>query len=343
MISIVQANKSIQATLLSFPRNTQLAAAVIADDEVAYYGGILRQIKKEKQVEPIENRDSVFEIGSITKLFTSSVLAQMHIENQLSIDDEIHNYLKFELHQNRSVTFRQLASHTAGLPRLPPDLLRELLFKKNTNPYAGYTEDRLLNYLKNQLKQKRKTRYRYSNLGVGILGYVLTQVAQLSFENLLQKRIFTPLDMGSSSTVRDKLKSRLVTGLDTKGRPADNWDLGALTAAGAMLSNVSDMVKYAKANFDSENVVYQLQQQETFRINKTFSVALGWHIYKPEPKKVSIWHAHEGGTGGYSSFIALNIKKRSGVIILSNISGLHLLKGRKLSNLAFVLAGLKKT
>ncbi len=195
----------IAKKLGSFHNNTQLAIAKIHHGNLSFYGAL----KSNGRIISVENSGAVFEIGSITKVFTSTLLVMMANQGLLSIDDSIDKYLDYPLNNNTKITFKAFANHTAGLPRLPPGMLWRAIFTKNDNPYKNYTDDKLIDYLKYQLKQKTKMRYCYSNLGAGILGYVLTKIANQSYENLLQEYIFKPLGMSVSSTQRDQVKQYL--------------------------------------------------------------------------------------------------------------------------------------
>jgi CubicO group peptidase (beta-lactamase class C family) len=127
--------------------------------------------------------------------------------------------------------------------------------------------------------------------------------------------------MPSSTTQRESVSDKLVTGLSKRGNPTSYWDFGALAGAGAILSTAEDLVKFAKANFNPNNEVLALQRQKTFTIDKDRQMALGWFILKWA--SVDHWYWHNGGTGGFRSSMALDAVDRKGVIVLSNISAGH--------------------
>ena len=324
---------SINKTLNSFHNNTQLSIARIIHGKVSTLGAI----KTNNKVYFINNPDAVFEIGSITKVFTSFILVNIAHEGLLDIDDTIDKYLGYSLNNNTKTTFKELSNHTAGLPRIPPGMLLEAMFSNKNNPYKDYTEDRLIDYLKNKLKRKKKTAYRYSNLGAGLLGYVLSQVTGKSYEELLQYYIARPLHMSSTTTDRNKTKGQLVTGLNKKGKPTDNWDLSILTGAGSILSTAKDLAVFALSNFDENNSIFKHQHHKTFEANRFLSLALGWHILKVHKPPIDKFYSHEGGTGGYRSFIGLDLSQKNGIVLLSNVSGLYLFKGNKITHLALDL------
>ncbi|KZN59143.1 hypothetical protein N473_03025 [Pseudoalteromonas luteoviolacea CPMOR-1] len=323
--------QSIHKVIGAFAPNTELAVAKFDAGRCAYYGA--RQ--GSKRVEQIDNHASVFEIGSLTKLFTNAVLAQLACEGKLALGEPISSHIDFTTRDNVQITFESLATHTSGLPKLPPGLLWQALFKRKDNPYAAYLEADLLAHLASDIKIKSQTQHAYSNLGIGLLGYVLAKIEQMSFSQLLQKRIFEPLKMPHSFCNWRDVHGELVMGLNTRGEATSNWDLGVLQGAGAILSSVQDLGQFALAHFDRIHDWVKLQQQITFEQGHT-KMGLGWYVIDSADKTDKVYF-HDGGTGGYSSAMILDIDNRLGYIILSNISGMHKLKGQKVTELAFEL------
>ena len=150
------------------------------------------------------------------------------------------------------ITFRQLANHTSGLPRLPSNL--NFFSIDPQNPYKDYDKKKLEEYLSTKMELEYKGRFEYSNLGVGLLGFVLSEIEETTFEDLLQSRIFSKYQMTSSTTDRTSVRNALVAGLNSKGNVTPNWDLNVLVGAGGILSSVSDLSKFATAQFDNVNI-----------------------------------------------------------------------------------------
>lgn len=317
-----------------FPNETQFAVALVRDSAVYYLGAI----RKEDKLVNVENQESVFEIGSISKVFTSTLLAHYAYAGRVQLDEPLQAYLPFKLKESKKnsqpITLKTLANHTAGLPRIPGNMMGALLFNRS-NPYRKYSKEKLEKYLKEDLRLKSTPgeEYAYSNLGAGLLGYTLSTVIGKSYEEMLQEVVFGPLQMGSSTTKREKVQSRLVKGLNEKGKETSNWDLNALAGAGAVLSSVEDLAKFAMANF-AEDPVLDLQRTKTFEVDEKMSLALGWHIITTESGLTCYWH--NGGTGGYSSSMAIDPEANSATIILSNISSGHSERG-KIDQLCFRL------
>jgi CubicO group peptidase (beta-lactamase class C family) len=325
---------SIAKFITDFPNNTQFSIAFVKNGTVHYLGALRQQ----DTLQNIQNHHSIFEIGSITKVFTSALLAQLVQEGMVQLDDPIQKHLPFKLHQaeknGRVITLQTLANHTAGLPRLPENIM-PLLTAFPNDPYKNYTEKELEQYLQNQLTLKTPpgTQHDYSNLGAGLLGYMLSKKTDKSYATLLQEKIFTPLQMKYSSVNEPVDSNKLVKGLNIMGEATPRWHLAALAGAGAMLSTVEDLSKFVQANF-KPNPAFDLQRKKTQTINEKMDVALGWHLIKS--KDGATWHWHNGGTGGYTSSLVMDVEQQTAVIILSNISAFHKKMGN-VDQLAFAL------
>lgn len=311
-----------------FPNNTQIAIAFIHKGEVSYYG-----IKKSNDtICNHNNKKSVFEIGSISKVFTATLLANFTTEGKLKLDDPINNYLKIPFNNNTQITFKELANHTSGLPRLPSNL--DLTKVDLSNPYKEYGKIALTTYLTKHLVLSKKGIFQYSNLGAGLLGYTLSQLANLSYENLLQQKIFSKYGMENSTAKLQNTKGNLVKGLNNNGEEIPNWEFTSLAGAGAILSTVEDLSKFATAQFDSSNKELQLTHVKTTTVNPNMDLGLGWHILKSPSKNT--WYWHNGGTGGYTSSMVIDTTTKNGIIILSNLSAFHPNKGN-IDELCFAL------
>ncbi|MDR6967230.1 CubicO group peptidase (beta-lactamase class C family) [Flavobacterium arsenatis] len=299
----------------SFPDGTQLSIAIIKDGKEKYYG-----VKLEKDtLKPIENQHKVFEIGSITKVFTASVLASLVVDGKLKLKDNVNRFYDFTFKDNIELSFLSLANHTSGLPRLPENLD----LSDENNPYKNYSQKELNEYLLKlmKLENQSNTTYAYSNLGAGLLGYTLGLSQKTSFNQLLQKRIFDKYKMTNSFTSANSLGDKLVKGLDENGKEVQNWDFDVLFGGGGILSTTMDLVAFANAQFNIKNKELELTRKATFEVNKNMKIGLGWHLLKTENDFNLVWHS--GGTGGYSSSMVLDVQKLNGIIILSNVSGLN--------------------
>lgn len=307
--------KAIYAESGDFPDNTQLAIAVIQNGVTHYYGVILQK----DTLKICKNQDKVFEIGSITKVFTSTVLASLVEQGKINLTDEINGYYPFVFKDNQKIHFENLANHTSGLPRLPENLG----LSDQHNPYQHYGKNELNSYLKNllSLPDEASRTYVYSNLGAGLLGYTLGLSQKVDFRELLQETIFDKYGMKSSFVSSAGLGNLLIKGQNPKGEITANWEFDVLFGGGGVLSTAEDLVKFASAQFNPENRELALTRKPTLTVNQNMKTGLGWHILKFEKGEEVFWH--NGGTGGYSSSLLIHPETRSAVIILSNVSAFN--------------------
>jgi CubicO group peptidase (beta-lactamase class C family) len=283
------------------------------------------------------NGDTVFEIGSITKVFTSLLLADMVQRGEVALTDPLAKYLpagvKMPERGGRQITLEDLATHTSGLPRLPSNFAP----KNPANPYADYSVEQLYQFLSTyQLTRDIGSQYEYSNLGGGLLGHVLARRAGMDYEALVEKRICDPLGIKDTEiTLTPDMKSRFATGYDASLQPVSAWDLPTLAGAGALRSTTNDLLTLlsAELGFTNSSLAPAMAAMLTVRRptgQPRLEIALAWHVLTEDGREI-VWH--NGGTGGFRSFMAFDRKSRTGVVVLSNAEtaagvddiGLHLL------------------
>jgi len=298
-----------------FPNHTQISIAIIKDGKVNYYG----IHNKNDTISTVIDQKSVFEIGSISKVFTSTILANFVIDEKINLNDNINGYLKTSFNNDTEISFINLANHTSGLPRLPSNL--DLTKVNPENPYKEYREKELEEYLTKHLELLNKEKYQYSNLGAGLLGYTLSKIENTTYENLLQNKIFSKFNMYNSTSDINKIKENLVKGLNNEGNDVPNWEFSVLAGAGAIFSTVEDLSQFAISQFDNSNKELKLTRKKTFEVNENMDIGLGWYILKSQSK--NFWYSHNGGTGGYSSSMVIDENTKNGIIILSNISAFN--------------------
>jgi CubicO group peptidase (beta-lactamase class C family) len=317
-----------------FPDNTQVAICIISDGKASFYG---IQRKNDTLID-IRNSDQAFEIGSITKVFTATILANFVVDGKIKSEDKINPNFPFPFHKNLEITYKELANHTSGLPRLPSNIFWKAIFNPS-DPYKKYDENKLDEYLKNDisLDYPKGSRSEYSNLGMGLVSYALRKFSGKTYEQLANDLIFKKYKMQHSSTEKTKVQNILIEGLNEDGEPTPNWTAGALIGAGGIYSTVEDLSKFALAQFDSTNLELNLTRDSTFSETKTRDVGLGWFIIKR--KNGDRWYWHNGGTGGYTSSMVLDIKNKNGIILLSNLSSYH----SQFENIDQLAFGLMKT
>ena len=283
------------------------------------------------------DENTVFEIGSITKVFTSLLMADMVVRGEIALDDPIAKYLpkdvKIPERNGRAITLEDISRHRSGLPRMPSNLDEG---SDPLNPYAHYSVDQMYEFLSGyELPRDIGAEFEYSNLAVGLLGHVLALRAEKDYETLLKKRIGLPLGMKSTGvSFSPEMKSRLAIGHNNMFEPTPNWDLPTLAGAGAIRSTAADMVSFLAAQIGygdkGLNRAINLSRETWTSAGPGMEIALGW-IKRTTKNATIIWH--NGGTGGYRSFAGFDPKTRTGAVVLTNVStqvgvddlGLHLL------------------
>ncbi len=278
------------------------------------------------------NDHTIYEIGSITKVFTAILLAVQTGEGKLKLDDPVENYLPSQVkipgYGANKITLGNLSDHTSGLPRMPGNFIPA----NPGNPFADYTVDKMYSFLSGyKLTRDVGSEYEYSNLAQGLLGHILALNAGTSYESLMTETIALPLGMKETKiTLDERMKNNLAKG-HNMGREVENWDFVALAGAGAIRSSAYDMLKFLAANMGLSATPLQTAMNKTHEVRHNkggMRVGLGWHIANGRDGDV-IWH--NGGTGGYRAFAGFVKETGTGVVVLTNSTesvddiGFHLL------------------
>ncbi len=267
--------------------------------------------------------ETLFEIGSISKTFTGILLADAVENGVLKLDQPIQELLpkEVELHvfDDKPISLQHLSTHVSGFPRMPTNFRP----KQPDNPYADYTSDSLLAFLK-KFKPTRppEKRMEYSNIGVGLLGWLLAKQANTDYESLLKKTLLEPLKMEDTVIVlTPELLSRLAPPHNPDGEITSVWDIHHLPGMGGIRSTANDMLKYIEANLNPPDdsfgkaidLAWKTHQMPIEK--KDFAMGLGWHIARDGHT-----HWHTGGTGGFRTALFIDRRSQTGVVVLSNIA-----------------------
>ena len=283
------------------------------------------------------NGDTVFEIGSITKVFTSLLLTDAALRGEVALDDPVSKYLpptvRMPERGGKKITLVDLATHTSGLPKLP-----NLTPKDPANPYGDYTIEQLYGFLGGYtLTHDIGSHYEYSNLGMALLGHALVLRTSLDYETLVRQRILQPLGMSSTAaTLSSDLHARLATGHDPGLKPVANWDFPTLPGAGGLRSTTNDLLTFLAAELDYKDTPLKAAMAMQLSLYRPtgdpgLDNAIGWHV-SSGPLGAFVWH--DGATGGYRTFIGFDPKTGVGIVVLSNAGteqgvndiGFHLLQ-----------------
>jgi D-alanyl-D-alanine-carboxypeptidase/D-alanyl-D-alanine-endopeptidase len=268
--------------------------------------------------------DTIFEIGSISKVFTSLLLADMVNRKEVTLNDPAAKYLpenvRMPERNGKSITLLDLSTHTSGLPRLPSNMKPKDL----RNPYAGYSVDDLYQFLSGyELPRDPGFEFEYSNLGGGLLGHLLAYRAGTDYESLIGTRITRPLSMPDTGiTLSSSMKQRMATGHTSMLAPTANWDLPTLAGAGALRSSANDMLTFLEAFLGYKESPLAPAMKAMLEVRRPageakIGLALAWVTYTLDGREIA---CHDGGTGGFRSFVGCNPQERIGVVVLSNAS-----------------------
>jgi CubicO group peptidase (beta-lactamase class C family) len=278
----------------------------------------------------VATANTLYRIGSITKVFTTMLLAMLRDRGTVRLDDPVADYLPSEVklpgdpRGAPAITLRHLATHSSGLPSLPPNLV-----PKGEDPYGGYSVQVLYAGLSQiRLDFPTGAGERYSNLGVGLLGHALERAAGMPYEELLKRSIFEPLGMSASTiSLSESQRAQLAQGYhehDPRLEAVD-WDLGCLSPAGAIASSVTDMARFIALQLRAGQVgatpvsggtLVELHTPQRLEDSWQVAVGLGWHIIRDDRLGPIVWH--NGGLDGYHSYLAFAPRLQVGIIALTN-------------------------
>lgn len=273
------------------------------------------------------NERTEYQIGSVTKTFTATLLALMVADGSVGLDDPIAKYLPPGVtapsYHSRKIRLIDLAEQNSGLPAIPDNLaMTDIL-----NPYAGYTPEKLHAFLTGyHLTRSPGTQYQYSNVGVGLLGDLLAYQAKTSYDTLLRQRILEPLGLHETTlTPTAAQRARLAPGFGVENDPQPPWDFPELAAAGGLYSDLHDMLIWLRANMAAPRGVLgpEMASAHTPRFPTDFDgtqrIGLIWMH-----SELAGFTWHNGQTGGYHAFIGFDRAQQIGVVMLANVADIGL-------------------
>ena len=273
---------------------------------------------------PEATPDTIFEIGSITKVFTSLLLADMVERGEVKLDDPVRKFLPTSVsmpsRRGKEITLVDLATQTSGLPR---DSVKVDL-NSDTSPYSQFTATQLYAFLgRYRLERDPGSKYEYSNVGMGLLGHALGLRAGTSYEDLLRRRIFEPLGMTSTTiTISAEQRSRRATGYNVKLSAVQPWAGGVIDPAGSINSTAMDMLKFGAAMVDSNSplkAAFALMTSVRRPSDGPRSdQVLGWGIFKLGPNEIV---GHSGGTLGFQTRLIVDLTRKRSVVAWINGQG----------------------
>lgn len=267
-----------------------------------------------------ENVESpVFEIGSVGKTFTTTLLALLVARQQVSLSDPVARFYP-ELPWGSKATLQQLASHTSGLPANPFSLWQ--MWKRGRQLAEAFQEDDLMSFLQQLFVTLQPTKKaRYSNVGMALLGRILGDVCGQSYGEAVEKLVLHPLDMQDTSLEPARIDAhRLMVGHDSGGRPVPPFIWRGMEAAGVWRSTGDDMLRFllAQSGFYGSpwDSLAKSTTQVYARMSRKIQVGLGWMLSAVQPHGVAAWHS--GGTWGQHSMAAWLPEQSAAVMILTD-------------------------
>ena len=332
--------ETIQSIVDNNKTNTAIVVGLVDPNGTQFYG-----YGNISNTNPITvDKDTIFAIGSITKVFTTILLADMVNRGLINLDDPIDQYLppslKVPTYNGQKITLENLATHTSALPEFPSSHCMTNFNGTDTNIQTrnffiecskNYTFDQLYQDLSNvTLTREPGSKYAYSTFGISLLGHILALKAGMSYDELLKERILNVLGMNSTSfDISEAQKSRLAIG-HLNGQELPFWNLShPIEPGGGLLSSIADMLKFASANLglidtrinnamkESHIIIKDLGSEiGTFPNNYTPYVGVGWIVATNFGTQI-VEHNGESA-GGYNSFIALNPAKERGVVMIAS-------------------------
>jgi len=270
----------------------------------------------------LPTKNSIYEIGSLSKIFTAIILSNLVEEGTITLDQPISLFLPDTLKKNEDlskITFQMLANHTSGLPRLPDNLEKVKGYSTN-DPYKSYDKKALYSYLATfKNKKSPGEEYEYSNLGYAVLGDIICDIYKKSYDQIVKDIICKPLDMNNTFQVLDPKRKDTFKVYNKDGQEVPSWSFDAFSAAGGLKSSLEDLLKFANAQFKMPQTPLENAMANTrlftFFLPPDTDLGLAWHMNLLDDLTV-YWH--NGGTAGSSSYLALCPDKKSAVVILSN-------------------------
>jgi len=263
------------------------------------------------------DRNSIFEIASVTKILTSNMIAQAAIENKLKLSDYIDSYLpkQYVLQKNlqHKIKISDLASHQSGLPDID---FGKLIALNPQQPVSSVTADSLSAIINNCTALTDYGKYRYSTIGYTLMGQILEEVYHKSYDEIIRKKILKPAKMNHTLTKDFDVKN-ITTGYNPEGGAQEFFKWNITAPAGLIKANAVDMISYLKAVLTAGNTISAaaLLTEKTYYKDEKRELGLGTNIITDDKNTI---YLKTGDSMGQSSIIAYNRAKNWGIIILIN-------------------------
>lgn len=318
----------VDESFRSYAAKTQTAGfslAVLSGEDVHYYNYGRTIISNDR----LPDNQTLYEIGSITKTFTSATLLHWLNDRDIDVNNPLSPYLPPGLSPHLSsggahVTFKHILNHSSGLPRIPDDL------PNNNDPYNGYDSVSVYTYIMNNdllrtpgtvPSSLEEAPFFYSNTAYGVAGLTLERQLNQSLHQIIETTILQPLGMERTTMEDVEGMPNIAYPHDASGETAF-WHFDGLAGAGALKSTASDMARYAKAQLqrDSSSTLghaFLTSQTPTVQVNDQDLFGMGWEYYylPAGDKKILV---KDGGTGGFTAFLLIDPATQKALAALFN-------------------------
>jgi CubicO group peptidase (beta-lactamase class C family) len=276
--------------------------------------------------------DSIFELGSLTKPFTCLLMFDAASRNELKLADPVSKFVPADIQlpswNGKRITLSNLASHESGLPWHPHGSKRRSIKELKSAADAVTIRDLYAHLAKVKLSRPPGTEYSYSNVGYALLGRAIEEAANSDYDSLVRDRICTPLKMANTSiALTPEQKLHRARGHWNDGARSEHVNFQAMAPAGSLHSTANDLLKFLAANLSHDDspltpLMDQMRGPPHHKLKRFGNTALGWKdngVYNPPGTE--LWgHGGGGGGGGFGNlaFVGFDVKKRRGVVVLTN-------------------------
>ncbi len=304
---------------ISQEEHVAISLAIMQDGEaLTYHYG-----ETEKGNHTLPQDRSLYEIGSITKTFTAAIAVDYFLEQGIDLKTPVSDLLPANLpllaHDGVVMTLEHLLNHTSGLPRLPENFGEGM---NERDPYVHYSKNKIMNYLLTFTPTNAPGEvFEYSNLGFALIGILMEDHSGKSYSQLVADYISTPLGLNHTKVgLSASEKEWVVHPYGANGERGYHWDFADYRSAGAVVSNLTDMISYAQAQMSAyagaKQEIFSHTKISTFALNNATEIGLGWFLITAKNQGVDYFH--NGGTGGFCSYMRINPDSGAAVIMFSN-------------------------
>lgn len=300
-------------TEVNYQKTPGFIVSVIDNDQVYYYAF---GSKFPHQNVPLSHTD-IFEIGSVTKVFTATLIHIFVNKGMIKMGDKVNKFLP-DVYQNprlEQLSLADLIYHRSSLPKRPSFFGK--MEKDAKNPYAHYKKIELLQFYRDYIPKKKS--FEYSHTNYALLEVIIENITNKSFQDVIKDEIFAPLQMDASFVDFTENKDNIITpGFDRSTLSTQPWTFSSFKASEGIKSNSTDLVKFVNAFLQGQSPEYVIPKSDDAEsFNKRLGINMGWQTIHMGDFDIL---THTGKTSGHAAFIGMVRESKTAVIILANSS-----------------------